>query len=136
MKFTLVPATESDRTYLRRLDYLADVFGDESRSRIGAVQSAEEYVGKWSPERDGGFIAYDPELVPAGGVWLRYWAPEDDYTDRPPRRAGQRPRPARLRVLRLHLVRPPPGSHDEAALGVPSALWPGRRTPGNATGIH
>lgn len=80
MEFTLVPATESDRTYLRRLDYLADVFGDESRSRIGAVQSTEEYVGKWSPETDGGWIAYDEELVPAGGVWLRYWAPEDDYT--------------------------------------------------------
>lgn len=80
MEFTLVRATESDRTYLRRLDYLADVFGDESRSRIGAVRSAEEYVGKWSPERDGGFIAYDEELVPAGGVWLRYWQPDDDYT--------------------------------------------------------
>ncbi|PMC64267.1 GNAT family N-acetyltransferase [Corynebacterium tuscaniense] len=81
MKFTLVPATESDRTYLRRLEYLADVFGNESRSRIGSVQSPEEYVDKWSPERDGGFIAYDEERIPAGGVWLRYWAPEDDYTD-------------------------------------------------------
>lgn len=81
MKFTLVPATESDRTYLRRLDYLADVFGDESRTRNGAVQSTDEYVTKWSPERDGGFIAYDAELVPAGGVWLRYWEPEDDYTE-------------------------------------------------------
>lgn len=80
MEFTLVPATESDRTYLRRLDYLADVFGDESRGRIGAIQSTEEYVGKWSPERDGGFIAYDAELVPAGGVWLRYWKPDEHYT--------------------------------------------------------
>ncbi|EFK54863.1 GNAT family N-acetyltransferase [Corynebacterium genitalium ATCC 33030] len=81
MKFTLVPATESDRTYLRRLDYLADVFGDESHRRHGSVQSAEEYVGKWSPEHDGGFIAYDDELVPAGGVWLRYWKPGEDYSE-------------------------------------------------------
>lgn len=81
MQFTLVPATESDRTYLRRLDYLADVFGDESRGRINAATSAEEYVGKWSPEHDGGIIAYDDELVPAGGVWLRYWKPEDTYTE-------------------------------------------------------
>ena len=60
---------------------IADVFGDESRRRRGSVQSAEEYVGKWSPEHDGGFIAYDDELVPAGGVWLRYWKPGEDYSE-------------------------------------------------------
>lgn len=80
MEFTLTEATESDRTYLRRLDYLADVFGDESRRRIGRIDSVDAYVMRWSPERDGGFIAYDDELVPSGGVWLRYWEPEDNYT--------------------------------------------------------
>ena len=29
MEFTLRPARESDRTYIQRLNYLTEVFGDE-----------------------------------------------------------------------------------------------------------
>lgn len=34
-EFTLVPTTESDRTYIARLNFLTDVFGDE-HADIGA----------------------------------------------------------------------------------------------------
>lgn len=83
MQFTLRPATESDRTYLQRLNYLADVLGDES-----AVIGEEErdgvagYVDDWNPDRDGGIVAFDQWRTPAGGVWLRYWAsPEQGHAN-------------------------------------------------------
>ncbi|SPJ40523.1 hypothetical protein CHUV2995_01318 [Corynebacterium diphtheriae subsp. lausannense] len=34
-EFTIVPTTESDRTYIARLNFLTDVFGDE-HADIGA----------------------------------------------------------------------------------------------------
>ena len=78
-EFQLREATESDRTYLRRLNYLADVFGDEAGT-IGHSEreGAETYVGQWDPERESGIVAFDQFDVPAGGVWLRYWQSPDD----------------------------------------------------------
>ncbi|OIR44521.1 GNAT family N-acetyltransferase [Corynebacterium sp. NML120713] len=76
--FTLRQATESDRMYLQRLNFLADVFGDETapvghEERLGVT----DYVDHWDPERDGGIIACDEFRTPAGGVWLRYWDTPD-----------------------------------------------------------
>ncbi|QPK79187.1 GNAT family N-acetyltransferase [Corynebacterium lizhenjunii] len=65
----LRPATESDRTYIARLNYLADVFGKESAPLSESfAQDYDYYVSTWRPG-DGGVIAWR-ELVPAGGVWL------------------------------------------------------------------
>lgn len=70
--FSLRPATESDRTYLSRMFFLTDVFGDESQP-VGDdyLEDLECYVGGWTPGQ-GGFIALSPEGIPAGGVWLRH----------------------------------------------------------------
>lgn len=70
--FSIRPATESDRTYLSRLFFLTDVFGDETQP-VGDhyLEDLERYVGGWSPDQ-GGFIALSPEGIPAGGVWLRH----------------------------------------------------------------
>ncbi|MEH0146516.1 GNAT family N-acetyltransferase [Corynebacterium sp. Q4381] len=78
-EFTFRHATESDRTYLQRLNFLADVFGDET-AEIGPEEreGIAGYVDDWDPERDGGIIAFDEWRTPAGGVWLRYWAQPDD----------------------------------------------------------
>jgi len=78
-EFQLREATESDRTYLRRLNYLADVFGNEAGD-VGHSEreGAETYVGQWDPERESGIGAFDQFHVPAGGVWLRYWQSPDD----------------------------------------------------------
>lgn len=82
-KFTFRRATESDRTYLQRLNFLADVFGDET-AEIGQGErdGVEGYVDDWDPDRDGGVIAFDEWRTPAGGVWLRYWAkPEEGHAN-------------------------------------------------------
>lgn len=79
MEFHLRPATESDRTYLQRLNFLADVFGDEDGElKPDAVDGIKTYVDAWDPQRDGGVIAFDSYRTPAGGVWLRYWATPDE----------------------------------------------------------
>lgn len=76
--FSLRRATESDRTYLSRLFFLTDVFGDESQPvGAGYLEDLHRYVGSWTPEQ-GGVIALSPEGIPAGGVWLRHGP------DRPP----------------------------------------------------
>ncbi|OEY13444.1 GNAT family N-acetyltransferase [Corynebacterium sp. BCW_4722] len=77
--FTLREATESDRTYLRRLNYLTEVFGDEEGT-IGEKErdGSDIYVGEWDPERESGVIAFDQFRTPAGGVWLRYWATPEE----------------------------------------------------------
>ncbi|MCT1628360.1 GNAT family N-acetyltransferase [Corynebacterium sanguinis] len=83
MEFTLRPASESDRTYIQRLNYLTEVFGDESAPLDeSSLHGVAEYVDQWDPERDGGVIAFDPYRTPAGGVWLRYWAtPEQGFAN-------------------------------------------------------
>ena len=78
-EFHLREAVESDRTYLRRLNYLTAAFGDEG-ANVGDSEreGAETYVGQWDPERESGIVAFDQFDVPAGGVWLRYWQSPDD----------------------------------------------------------
>jgi len=69
--FTLRPATESDRTYLERLFYLTDVWGDDTRPpSAGFVDDLGVFVDAWS-EDQGGVIAVSDQRAPAGGVWLR-----------------------------------------------------------------
>lgn len=63
------PTTEADRTYIARLNFLTDVFGDEhAEVSSGFDRDFDYYVRDWHPE-DGGFIAWDGN-IPAGGVWL------------------------------------------------------------------
>ncbi|EEI15938.1 hypothetical protein HMPREF0298_2272 [Corynebacterium lipophiloflavum DSM 44291] len=83
MEFTLRPARESDRTYIQRLNYLTEVFGDESAPLSeSSLRGVNEYVDQWDPLRDGGVIAFDPYRTPAGGVWLRHWAsPEQGFAN-------------------------------------------------------
>ncbi|UIZ92588.1 GNAT family N-acetyltransferase [Corynebacterium sp. CNCTC7651] len=81
--FALRRAVESDRTYLQRLNFLADVFGDET-AEIGPDEreGVVPYIDGWDPDRDGGVIAFDEWRTPAGGVWLRYWEkPEDGHVN-------------------------------------------------------
>lgn len=86
MEFTFHRATESDRTYLRRLNFLADIYGDESKEvRPEQLPDVERYVDEWNPQRDGGVIAFDQFHMPAGGVWLRYWtSPDQGYANLSP----------------------------------------------------
>lgn len=73
-------AEESDRTYIARLNFLTDVFGDEKADLSSHfLEDARYYVDEWSPS-DGGFIAFDDQGIPAGGVWLR-WGKEGWGTD-------------------------------------------------------
>ena len=71
----LVVATQSDRTYLSRLNLLTDTFGDE----FGEVSAEFErdwiyYLENWSEDK-GGFIAWRGR-IPAGGVWLNWGTDE------------------------------------------------------------
>ena len=66
---------ESDRTYIARLNFLTDTFGDErGELSSGFADDFSFYVENWEPNQ-GGFIAWE-DLVPAGGVWLN-WGTED-----------------------------------------------------------
>lgn len=74
MEFTIRRADESDRTYIQRLNFLADVHGDESRPLdADALAGVSAYVDAWDAELDGGVIAFDEFRTPAGGAWLRHW---------------------------------------------------------------
>lgn len=71
MAFSLRPTTESDRTYLTRLFYLTDVYGDETREVSDDFpDSLSLYVDAWDAGQ-GGLVALSDKGVPAGGVWLR-----------------------------------------------------------------
>lgn len=67
-------AKEEDRTYISRLLYLTNVFGDETAD-LPPVHRVDlpRYVENWSPLVDGGVIALSEMGVPAGGAWLRYF---------------------------------------------------------------
>lgn len=72
LSFTLVATTEQDRTYIKRVNFLADVMGDETKPATqDMVEGAKHYVGRWNPE-NGGFVAYDNFGIPAGAVWLSW----------------------------------------------------------------
>ncbi|AOX06140.1 GNAT family N-acetyltransferase [Corynebacterium sp. NML98-0116] len=74
MDFSFRRATESDRTYLERIYFLAEAHGDESSELFSDYPTyAAGYIGDWDPERDGGVIVYDALGVPAGAIWLRFW---------------------------------------------------------------
>lgn len=74
MDFTIRRADESDRTYIQRLNFLADVHGDESRPLDDqTLPGVAAYVDAWDPDLDGGVIAFDEFRTPAGGAWLRHW---------------------------------------------------------------
>lgn len=73
MDFT--PTTEADRTYIARLNFLTDVFGDEHAAVSAEFdRDYDYYVRDWQPV-NGGFIAWDGN-IPAGGVWLVYGTAE------------------------------------------------------------
>ncbi|APT91595.1 acetyltransferase [Corynebacterium phocae] len=62
--------SESDRTYIARLNFLTEVFGDETApTGDNFGKDSVYYMEQWTPENNG-FIAWDG-YVPAGGVWLR-----------------------------------------------------------------
>lgn len=71
-------ANEDDRTYVQRLIYLTNVFGDEQAEIRGETLARDiaVYVDDWSPLIDGGVIAVSELSVPAGGAWLRYYTGE------------------------------------------------------------
>lgn len=71
----LLSLTEADRTYLARINFLADTFGDEHKELPeGFEEGFDYYLGDWEPSR-GGFIAWEGH-VPAGGVWLNWGTAE------------------------------------------------------------
>lgn len=83
MEFHFRRAKEADRTYLQRLNFLTEVFGDETapmhpQEREGIVAGVREYIYGWDPDSDGGIIVSDEFHTPAGGIWFRYWASPDE----------------------------------------------------------
>lgn len=68
---TLTRATAEDKTYIARLNFLTDTFGDEH----GVLEDDfdeefDYYVTEWTPEQ-GAIIAWQGK-IPAGGAWLRW----------------------------------------------------------------
>lgn len=69
------PTTEADRTYIARLNFLTDVFGDEmAQPGTGFDDDFLPYVERWTPER-GGAIAWKGN-IPAGGAWTVWGSPD------------------------------------------------------------
>lgn len=69
--FKLRPLSEADRTYLARLNFLTDTFGEEHKELTPQFDADfDYYLAGWEPSR-GGFIAWKGN-VPAGGVWLNW----------------------------------------------------------------
>lgn len=66
----ILPTREADRTYIARLNFLTDVYGDEtSELSQNFINDTYFYIDQWDPT-DGGFIAWDNNRIPAGGAWL------------------------------------------------------------------
>ncbi|AMO89147.1 acetyltransferase family protein [Corynebacterium simulans] len=75
--FELRHLTEADRTYLARLNFLTDTFGDEHKELTPQFEADfDYYLRGWNPSR-GGFIAWSG-AIPAGGVWLN-WGTKDRH---------------------------------------------------------
>lgn len=71
----LLSLTDADRTYLARLNFLTDTFGDEFKELPAEFDTDfDYYLGGWEPSR-GGFIAWEGN-VPAGGAWLNWGTAE------------------------------------------------------------
>ena len=66
----LLSLTDADRTYLARLNFLTDTFGDEFKELPAEFDTDfDYYLGGWEPSR-GGFIAWEGN-VPARQWWLK-----------------------------------------------------------------
>ena len=75
--FELRPLSEADRTYLARLNFLTDTFGEEHKELTPQFDADfDYYLAGWEPSR-GGFIAWQGN-VPTGGVWLN-WGTEQRH---------------------------------------------------------
>ena len=75
--FKLRPLSEADRTYLARLNFLTDTFGEEHKELTPQFDADfDYYLTGWEPSR-GGFIAWEGN-VPAGGVWMN-WGTEQSH---------------------------------------------------------
>lgn len=73
-EITYRAATDGDRTYLKRLYFLAYVFGDEfAELDAGFETDLPHYLEEWSADHDGAIIAESNLGVPAGGAWLRFF---------------------------------------------------------------
>lgn len=71
----LIPTSEADRTYIARLNFLTDTFGDEHGTLADDFDTESDYyVRDWN-STNGGFIAWRG-WVPAGGVWLLWGTDE------------------------------------------------------------
>lgn len=71
MGFTYRETSGADLTYIRRLNYLTEVFGDESVTPESAefLAGTEFYVGAWQPT--DGVLVLDEDLDnPAGAAWF------------------------------------------------------------------
>lgn len=69
-KFVFRTTTEADLTYVRRLNYLTEVFGDESSTPDSGefLEAVKFYVGEWEPTN--GILVNDDDLDnPAGAAW-------------------------------------------------------------------
>ena len=76
-ELTLRPTTEADRTYIARLNFLTDTYGDEHGELEASFDADFEfYVNRWVA-KDGGLIAWRGN-VPAGGLWL-IWGDDDTH---------------------------------------------------------
>lgn len=76
-EFTFRETEPADLTYVKRLNYLTDVFGDETVDPDPEefLAANEFYLSSWTPER-GGVIAFDRLGVPAGASWLIWGSDE------------------------------------------------------------
>ena len=77
MQFTFRETGPADLTYIKRLNYLADVFGDETVNPDPEqfLDANRFYLDAWTPER-GGVLVSDHLGVPAGASWL-IWGTEE-----------------------------------------------------------
>lgn len=69
-KFEFRETTPHDVTYIKRLNYLAEVFGDETVTPAGEefLHSNAFYTGAWNPV-DGIIVSDETLDLPAGGCW-------------------------------------------------------------------
>lgn len=76
-ELTLRATTEADRTYVARLNFLTDTFGDEHADLPDCFDDDFiYYVENWKADQ-GGFIAWRGN-VPAGGTWI-VWGTQDNH---------------------------------------------------------
>lgn len=74
---TIRQTEPADLTYIKRLNFLTEVFGDE-RKPVPAdfEEGIPFYVEHWRPE--DGVIAFDDHGIPAGALWY-LWGNADNH---------------------------------------------------------